>query len=158
MSKIACGELAPTFVAQVVSPAGAEETLHFEGAWEKPVVLYFYPKDSTPGCTKQACDLRDGWGEISQKAYVYGISPDSSGSHGKFIKKQGLPFPLIVDADHQIAETYGVWVEKNLYGKKYMGVERTTFIIGKDGRIQKIFPKVKADKHFENLMAELETA
>ncbi|MES2438466.1 MAG: peroxiredoxin [Verrucomicrobiota bacterium] len=116
------------------------------------VVLYFYPKDDTPGCTKQACALRDGWQEISAKAKVFGVSTDSIGSHTKFIAKHGLPFPILSDGDHAIAEAYGVWVEKSMYGKTYMGTERTSFIIGPDGRIKAVLPKVKPDEHLGRVL------
>jgi thioredoxin-dependent peroxiredoxin len=114
----------------------------------KKVVLYFYPKDDTPGCTTQACDLRDRIEEIdAHGAVVLGISPDDVASHQKFKEKFNLNFTLLADADHAVAETYGVWKEKNLYGKKMMGVERTTFIIDEDGKIAKILPRVKPAEH-----------
>lgn len=116
------------------------------------VVLYFYPKDDTPGCTKQACGLRDGWAEISKKAKVFGVSIDSLKSHEKFIKKYELPFPILSDEDHAIAEAFGVWVEKSMYGKKYMGTERTTFVIGPDGKIKAVLPKVKPEEHLEQVL------
>ena len=116
------------------------------------VVLYFYPKDDTPGCTKQACALRDGWSEISAKAKVFGVSIDPIKSHEKFIKKHSLPFPILSDEDHKIVEAYGVWVEKSMYGKTYMGTERTTFIIGPDGKIKAVLPKVKPDEHLKQVM------
>lgn len=116
------------------------------------VVLYFYPKDDTPGCTKQACALRDGWLEISARAKVFGVSIDSIKSHQKFVTKHSLPFPILSDEDHAIVGAYGVWVEKKLYGKTYMGTERTTFIIGPDGRIKAILPKVKPDEHLAKVM------
>lgn len=119
------------------------------------VVLYFYPKDDTPGCTTQACALRDGWSELSSKAAVFGVSVDSVKRHEKFIQKHGLPFPLISDENHQLAEAYGVWVEKSLYGRKYMGTERTTFVIGPDGRIKTVLPKIQPTQHFEKLLAAL---
>lgn len=118
------------------------------------VVLYFYPKDDTPGCTKQACALRDGWQGVSAKAKVFGVSVDSIKSHEKFIAKYSLPFAILSDEDHAIGKAYGVWVEKNLYGKKTMGTERTTFIIGPDGTIRTVLPKVKPDQHL-GLLFEL---
>jgi|ERR1017187_1245643 peroxiredoxin Q/BCP len=120
----------------------------------KTVVLYFYPKDNTPGCTTEACELRDAHKQITaKKAAVLGVSPDSAKSHEKFSAKFGLPFSLVPDEDHKICETYGVWKEKSMYGRKYMGVERTTFVIGSDGVIKKIFRKVKAAGHAEEVLA-----
>lgn len=122
----------------------------------KVLVIYFYPKDDTPGCTRQACDLRDRWSDFEATgALVYGISPDPVRSHVKFRDKYELPFRLLADTDHQVAEAYGVWKEKTFMGRKYMGNERTTFIIDEDGRIQKIFPEVKPDEHAELVLAAL---
>ena len=112
------------------------------------VILYFYPKDDTPGCTTQACDLRDRIKEIDAKgAVVLGVSPDDVASHKKFKEKFDLNFTLLADTDHEVAEAYGVWKEKNLYGKKTMGVERTSFIIDEQGNIAKILPRVKPAEH-----------
>src|SRR5512146_220382 len=109
----------------------------------KKVVLYFYPKDDTPGCTTQACGLRDAWRDFEKKgAIVLGVSPDTAASHTKFRAKFDLPFTLLADTDHEVADRYGVWVEKKLYGRTYFGNERTTFVIGEDGRILAKFPKV----------------
>ena len=121
----------------------------------RDLVLYFYPKDDTPGCTMQACGLRDSWAAVSAKAVVFGVSIDSAASHAKFIKKHALPFPLLVDEDKGIVEAYGVWVEKSMYGKKYMGTERTTFIICADGKIRAVLRKVKPGEHMEAMMAAL---
>lgn len=118
-------------------------------------VLYFYPKDDTPGCTRQACAIRDGWAEITKRAKLFGVSVDPIRSHEKFIRKHQLPFPLISDESHAIAEAFGVWVEKKLYGKTYMGTERTTFVIGPDGIIRAVLPKVKPDEHLELVMEHL---
>jgi peroxiredoxin Q/BCP len=150
------GTKAPGFAAEAVggeinSPATVR-LADFKGS---TVVLYFYPKDDTPGCTKQACALRDGWSEISTKAKVLGVSIDPIKSHEKFIKKYSLPFPILSDPEHEIAEAYGVWVEKSMYGKTYMGTERTTFIIGPDGKIKAVLPKVKPDEHLGQVMALL---
>jgi peroxiredoxin Q/BCP len=113
-----------------------------------PVVLYFYPKDDTPGCTKEACEFRDGYADYQKAgAVILGVSPDDSDSHAKFAKKFALPFPLLADHEKKVAEAYGVWKEKSMYGKKYMGVERTTFVIDKKGIVVKIFSKVKVDGH-----------
>ena len=120
------------------------------------VVLYFYPKDDTPGCTTQACGLRDGWERVADlDAVVYGVSPDPPDSHAAFRAKFSLPFGLLADDGHAVAETYGVWVEKSMYGKKYMGVERTSFVIDVDGRIQAILRKVKPAEHLDLLLAAL---
>lgn len=122
----------------------------------KTVVLYFYPKDNTSGCTKEACNFRDDFSKYKRKgAVILGISPDSAKSHQKFTEKYSLPFPLLVDSDHKIAEKYGVWVEKSMYGKKYFGIERSTFIIGPDGKIQKIYRKVKIDGHSDAILSEI---
>jgi len=113
-----------------------------------PVVLYFYPKDDTPGCTREACGFRDGFADYAKAgAIVLGVSPDSIESHAKFAKKFNLPFRLLADPGNKICEAYGVWKEKNMYGKKYMGVERTTFAIDRQGIVRKVFPKVKVEGH-----------
>ena len=120
------------------------------------VVLYFYPKDDTPGCTTQACGLRDGWERLDGfDGVVYGISPDPPDSHATFRAKFSLPFGLLADEGHAVAEAYGVWVEKSMYGKKYMGVERTTFVIGPDGRIEAVLPKVKPAEHLDLLLGAI---
>lgn len=117
------------------------------------VVLYFYPKDNTPGCTAQACDLRDNYQLLLEKGYkVIGVSSDSAASHQKFITKYGLPFPLIADEDRSIHEKYGVWVEKSMYGRKYMGTARTTFIIDEEGKIEDIIEKVKTSAHTKQII------
>lgn len=119
----------------------------------RKVILYFYPKDDTPGCTTQACDLRDHIQEIdSRGAVVLGVSPDDVASHRRFKQKFGLNFPLLADVDHTVAELYGVWKEKNLYGKKTMGVERTSFIIDEKGNIAKVLPRVKPAEHVGQLL------
>ena len=122
----------------------------------KNVVLYFYPKDDTPGCTKEACSFRDElprFGKID--AVILGVSPDSVDSHKKFAQKFELPFTLLSDENKKVVEAYDVWKEKNNYGKKYMGVERTTYVIDKEGKIKKIFNKVKVDGHSEEVMEAL---
>lgn len=122
----------------------------------KKVILYFYPKDDTPGCTAEACSFRDGFSEIQKKgAALFGISTDSVESHKKFKEKYHLNFPLLSDADRKVVNAYGVWKEKNMYGKKYMGIERTTFVIDEAGKIKKIFPKVKVEGHYDEVLAEL---
>jgi peroxiredoxin Q/BCP len=117
-------------------------------------VVYFYPKDFTPGCTTEACEFRDMYEKIvEQDAVVLGVSPDSPESHEKFIAEHGLPYSLVADEDHAIADAYGVWKEKSMYGKKYMGIERSTFVVGPDGRITKIFRKVKAAGHANEVLS-----
>lgn len=146
------GDKAPDFTAK--DDQGHDLSLKdFRG---KKVVLYFYPKDDTSGCTKEACDFRDNLGRIKRKdAIVLGVSPDSEKSHGKFKSKFDLTFPLLVDEDKKLVNTYGVWKEKSMYGRKYMGVERTTFVIDEQGKIAKIFPKVKVAGHVEEVLAAL---
>ncbi|MEM9480163.1 MAG: thioredoxin-dependent thiol peroxidase [Verrucomicrobiota bacterium] len=152
------GNKAPDFTAPVVGgnfEDGAHITLS-ELTGKKPIVLYFYPKDDTPGCTTQACAIRDHWGELQKKAQVFGISVDPVDKHEKFIAKHDLPFPLIADLDQQVVQHYGVWVEKNMYGKKFMGIARTTFVIDTDGKITHVFPKVKPDDHLDMLLEALD--
>jgi len=146
------GSLAPDFT--LTSDAGETVTLsQFRGS---PVVLYFYPRDDTPGCTTQACGIRDSWDEFEKRgAVVLGVSPDSESSHVKFKQKFGLPFTLLADSDHATAEAYGVWVEKKNYGKTYMGVERSTFVIDGDGKLVKAMRKVKPDTHAADVLAVL---
>jgi len=149
---VAVGRKAPTFV--LTDDTGARVALSdYQG---RTLVLYFYPKDDTGGCTLEACEFRDLFPRFRRgKAVVLGISPDSVKSHQKFRKKYDLPFTLLSDEGHVVAERYGLWVEKTFYGRKYMGVERTTFIIGPDGRIVATFPKVKPEGHAEAVAAEL---
>jgi peroxiredoxin Q/BCP len=124
---------------------------------KQAVVLYFYPKDDTPGCTKEACSFRDLSAEFAEKgAVILGVSPDDAKSHLKFRDKFSLPFPLLSDPGAEVAQRFGIWVEKTNYGKKYMGVERTTVVIGKDGTIKKVFPKVSVDGHVEEVLAALD--
>jgi peroxiredoxin Q/BCP len=146
------GQKAPEFT--VVDDSGkAVKLSDFKG---KKVVLYFYPKDDTPGCTKEACSFRDGISEIRKKgAVVLGVSADSAESHQKFKKKFDLNFSLLADTEKKIIEDYDVWKEKSLYGRKYMGIERTTYIIGRDGKISHIFPKVKVSEHYDEVIAAL---
>jgi thioredoxin-dependent peroxiredoxin len=124
-----------------------------------PIVLYFYPKDDTPGCTKEACNFRDAFADFKKAgAVILGVSPDDPDSHAKFAKKFDLPFTLLADPDHQVSESYGVWKEKNMYGKKYMGVERTTFVIDSKGIVRKVFPKVKVDGHSAAVLAAIKSS
>lgn len=119
----------------------------------KKVVLYFYPKDNTPGCTTQACNLRDNYEALQDAGFiVLGISSDSGKSHKKFIEKHELPFPLIADEDKSVHEAYGTWVEKNMYGRKYMGTARTTFVIDEEGVIKEIISKVKTKEHTNQIL------
>jgi peroxiredoxin Q/BCP len=156
MSKPALHSKAPDFTAPVVGGSYKDsDTVTLSELKGQPVVLYFYPKDDTPGCTKQACGLRDGWKSIAKKALVFGVSTDLVKSHAKFIKKHELPFPLIADEDQKIVNAYGVWVEKSMYGKTYLGTERSTFIIGKDGKIAAILEKVKPEGHLDAVLALL---
>lgn len=121
-----------------------------------PVVLYFYPKDDTPGCTKEACGFRDATSALKKHgAVVLGVSPDSPASHEKFRAAYKLPFTLLCDPDHAVAEIYGAWREKNMYGKKSMGIARSTFIIDANGMVTKVFKAVKADGHAEQVLAAL---
>ncbi len=138
------GQPAPDFT--LADQGGKKVTLSkLKGS---PVVLYFYPKDDTPGCTKEACEFRDGFADYGRAgAKIIGISPDSPESHAKFTRKFELPFILLADPDHAACEAYGVWKEKSMYGRKYMGVERTTFVIDRKGIVRNVFPKVKVDGH-----------
>lgn len=123
----------------------------------RPVVLYFYPKDDTPGCTKQACSFRDAWDDVGKAgALVFGVSPDSVASHQKFRAKYRLPFPLLSDPDHRVADVYGAWGEKSMYGKKYQGILRTTFLIDGAGTVRRVFEKVKPEGHAEEVLAAIQ--
>lgn len=138
------GTKAPPF--SLASDSGEPVTL--TGLKGKKVVLYFYPKDDTSGCTVEACEFRDSWSAVKKSgAVVLGVSPDDVASHGKFKKKFNLPFSLLADPDHAVAERYGVWGEKSMYGRKYFGINRTTFVIDEAGRILKVFEKVKPKGH-----------
>ncbi len=146
------GKPAPTFTL----PSDTGEDISLESLRGKPVVLYFYPRDDTPGCTAQACGIRDVWGEFeSRGAVVLGVSPDSARKHIKFKDKYDLPFTLLADEDHAVAEQYGVWVEKRMLGKTYMGIERSTFVIDPDGKVAKVMRKVKPATHANDVLAAL---
>jgi peroxiredoxin Q/BCP len=146
------GDPAPTFSLQTDEGA----TVSNESLAGRRYVLYFYPKYETPGCTKQACGLRDSFDRVSATGVdLFGVSPDSARSHMKFRSKLGLPFPLLADEGHRTAEQFGVWVQKKFAGREYMGVERTTFVIGPDGRIEHVLPQVKPDEHAEQLLTTL---
>ena len=143
------GAPAPDFT--LTSDSGESVTL--SSLRGKDVVLYFYPKDDTPGCTAQACGIRDAYKEFEDAgAVVLGVSPDGEASHSKFKDKYDLPFPLLADTDHAVADAYGVWGEKSYAGKTYMGVERSTFVIGADGNVAKVFRKVKPAEHADQVL------
>jgi thioredoxin-dependent peroxiredoxin len=125
----------------------------------KNVVLYFYPKADTPGCTRESCEFRDQSKKFTKAdTVIVGVSPDKSAAQSKFKDKFDLPFTLLADVDHKVAESFGAWVEKSMYGRKYMGIERSTFLIGKDGKIKKIFRKVKPDGHADEVYQALQSA
>jgi thioredoxin-dependent peroxiredoxin len=146
------GNPAPDF--ELASDGGERVKLSdFRG---KPVVLYFYPKDDTPGCTTQACGIRDVYSDFRDRgAVVLGVSPDDKASHVKFKEKYSLPFTLLADPEHEVAEEYGVWKERNLYGKKSMGIERSTFVIDADGNVSKVMRRVRPDTHAADVLAAL---
>lgn len=155
-NELKIGDQAPAFKTTAVGGAyGEGKTVSLGDFKRQTVVLYFYPKDDTPGCTKQACGLRDAWPDFAGKAAVFGVSIDPAKSHTKFIAKHSLPFPLLSDEEQKMVEAYGVWVEKSMYGKTYMGTERSTFVIGTDGKIRAIFRKVKPDEHAALVLAAL---
>ena len=151
------GDIAPDFHATAVGgPHGEGQSISLSSLHGKSVVLYFYPKDDTPGCTTQACGVRDNHaGILAKGALIYGVSIDSPASHAKFIAKHQLPFPLLSDESRAIVEAYGVWVEKSMYGKKYMGTERTTFVIGPDGLIRAIHRKISPADHVPTILKDL---
>lgn len=146
------GKKAPDF--SLVNETG--ETVHLKDYRGQYVILYFYPKDMTPGCTTEACDFRDKHEDFSHlNAVVLGVSPDDAKKHTKFIDKHGLPFSLLVDEDHAVAEAYGVWVLKKMYGREYMGIERSTFLIDGKGNLVKQWRKVRVKNHIEEVYAFL---
>jgi peroxiredoxin Q/BCP len=152
MADLKVGAKAPDFSL----PTGTGETLTLKGLKGKTVVLYFYPKDNTSGCTREACDFRDKIRTIERKkATVIGVSTDSVASHKKFADKYTLPFPLVSDETKELVTKYGVWKEKSMYGRKYMGIERTTFVIDGKGVITHIFPKVKVEGHVDEILGLL---
>ncbi len=147
------GDVAPPIHVQ--DDTGAEFDL--AALRGKNVVLYFYPKADTPGCTKESCEFRDSSARFTkQDTVIVGVSPDKSAAQSKFKAKFDLPFTLLADVEHAVSEAYGVWMEKSMYGKKYMGIDRTTFLIGKDGRIARIFFNVKPEGHAEQVFAALQ--
>lgn len=146
------GSVAPDFTL----PSDAGDPVRLSALRGRKVVLYFYPKDDTSGCTAQACELRDALPRFDgAAAAVLGVSPDSVASHRKFREKYGLNFPLLSDEDHAVAEAYGVWVEKSMYGRRYMGIERSTFLIAEDGTVLEVWRKVKPAGHAEMVAAAL---
>jgi peroxiredoxin Q/BCP len=150
--KLKVGDKAPAFTV-ATNGGGSISLADYHG---KHVVLYFYPKDDTPGCTKEACAFRDGFAAFKQKgAVVLGVSPDPVKSHDKFVEKFKLPFTLLADTEKKIVEAYGVWGEKTFMGRKYMGTFRVTFLIGPDGVIKQIWPTVKPEEHADEVLAAL---
>lgn len=148
----AVGKKAPAFNL----PAFPEGKIRLSSLAGRNVILYFYPRDNTPGCTTEACDFRDNLAQFqSHDTEVLGVSTDSVASHKKFSEKYELPFPLLADEDHAVCEKYGVWVEKNMYGKKSMGIQRATFLINKAGKIAAVWPKVKAKGHVAEVAEKL---
>ena len=146
------GDKAPDFTLQ--SDAGVDVKL--SSLRGRPVVLYFYPKDDTPGCTTQACAIRDAWDDFRDAgAVVLGVSPDDEASHVKFKEKYSLPFTLLADTEHRTAEDYDVWKERKNYGKTYMGIERSTFVIDRDGNVARAFRRVKPDEHAAQVLEAL---
>jgi len=147
------GDKAPAFAL----PSIEGRTVRLGDLRGKPVVLYFYPKDDTPGCTKEACSFRDAWSEIQETgAVVLGVSPDDAASHEKFRAKYRLPFPLLSDPDHAVADAYGAWGEKSMYGRKYEGILRTTFLIDGTGVVRRVFEKVRPDGHADEVLAAVQ--
>jgi thioredoxin-dependent peroxiredoxin len=148
------GKPAPDFEL----PTDSGETIKLSDLRGKPVVLYFYPKDDTPGCTTQACGIRDAYGEFERAgAVVLGVSPDNERSHVKFKDKYELPFTLLADTEHSVAEQYGVWGQKSFAGKKYMGVNRSTFVIDADGNVKRVMRDVKPANHADDVLEALGT-
>ena len=146
------GDKAPEFSL----PADDGTIVTLGGLRGKKVVLYFYPKDDTSGCTKEACEFRDSWKDVKKSgAVVLGVSPDPVASHQKFKQKYQLPFPLLADIDHRVASTYGAWGEKSMYGRKYQGILRTTFLIDPEGRVAQVFEKVQPAGHASEVLAAL---
>jgi peroxiredoxin Q/BCP len=149
---VAVGQMAP----ELSIPDQDGKTVTLKSFRGKQVVLYFYPKDDTPGCTKESCEFRDVESQILRAGgAILGVSLDGRESHQKFIKKFGLPFQLLSDEDAAISKVYGVYKEKNMYGRKYWGIERSTFIIGPEGKVKAIFRKVKVDGHADEVLAAL---
>ena len=146
------GDPAPAFTL----PADDGSVVSLAGLRGRTVVVYFYPKDDTSGCTTEACEIRDAWTDVQATgAVVLGVSPDGVASHVKFKRKYSLPFPLLADTDHRVAEAYGAWGEKSMYGRKYFGILRSTFVIAPDGTIRQVFEKVQPKGHAAQILAAL---
>jgi peroxiredoxin Q/BCP len=145
------GDVAPSFELK----NDRDEDVRLEDLRGRWVVLYWYPKDDTPGCTIEACEIRDNWQLMSGEAELFGISPDNVASHQKFRDKHTLPFPLLADDDHRVSAQYGVWGPKQFMGREYMGVDRATFIINPDGKIARVFPKVNPNGHALEILTAL---
>jgi peroxiredoxin Q/BCP len=153
---VAAEEGAPAPDFELESDSG--ERVRLSSLRGRPVVLYFYPRDDTPGCTAQACGIRDVWGEFEERgAVVLGVSPQGVESHQRFKAKHHLPFTLLADPDHEAADLYGTWVEKKNYGRTYMGIERSTFVIGPDGTLRTALRRVNPRTHAENVLTALES-
>ena len=155
MALLSVGDKAPAF--KTTNQDGENVSLSdFRG---RKVVLYFYPKDDTPGCTREACSFRDGWSKFRKKKIaVLGVSADDEKSHKKFAEKFSLPFALLADTDKKILKDYGVWGEKSLYGRKYMGIHRVTYLIDEKGKIAAVWPKVKPEGHAAEILAAVDAA
>ncbi|MGH7701890.1 MAG: thioredoxin-dependent thiol peroxidase [Gemmatimonadales bacterium] len=139
-------------------PSDGGEQVSLKALQGRKVVLYFYPKDDTSGCTVEACEFRDHWAEVKRSgAVVLGVSPDPVSAHDKFKRKYALPFPLLSDPDHSVAEAYGAWGDKSMYGRKYQGILRTTFVLDEAGRVLRVFEKVKPRGHAAEVLAALES-
>jgi peroxiredoxin Q/BCP len=152
MTRLAAGDPVPSF--EMTADDGS--VVSSDSLAGSRYVLYFYPKDDTPGCTKQACGLRDSWSAVAETGVeVFGVSPDSVKSHVKFREKYALPYRLLSDDGHRVAEAFGVWIEKHFAGRTYFGNERTTFVIGPDRRVEAVLPQVKPDAHVEQLLGVL---
>lgn len=155
---VAIGKKAPNFKLPVANKADGGSTISLSDFKGQKVVLYFYPKDDTSGCTAQACGFNENLSSFNKiKAQIIGVSKDSLKKHDKFVEKYGLKFPLASDEDVKVCEAYGVWVEKSMYGRKYMGIERTTFLIDEDGKISHIWNKVKIPGHTEEVIKALKS-
>jgi len=153
MAELLVGEPAPDFQIPAVTRQGETPLSLADYRGKSSVVLYFYPKDDTPGCTTESCSFRDMGPDFEAAGgAILGISPDDQASHVAFAEKHALPFPLLADTDHAVAEAYGVWKEKNNYGKTYWGIERTTFVIDREGKIAQIYPRVKVEDHVQRVL------
>jgi peroxiredoxin Q/BCP len=155
---IKSGDKAPNFCLNGIDEAGQEQEFCLPDLLKhkRQIILYFYPKDNTPGCTQEACDFRDNLNRLTAKVMVIGVSRDSFASHLKFREKQGLNFSLLSDLDHKVLELYGAWGEKKMYGKPVTGTIRTTVLIGKDGKIKRVWNNVKVKGHVDEVLSELE--